>query len=337
MKIYQELFFLAIMAGLFILISGCANAISYHHSERVSLAVEARAADPVSPVQGTLGVRSRTLVVSPGKDNHTVEAPPMVNTEKTQENKDVDAEVTSTDIVKLEVKAVGPTPQKAGGQAEGTSQIKKDPPIKKNGEAASFVSDFNLERDGTFLGRTTIESAFITGAAAKKVPVSTMTAITGLGSGGIDEISEYRRQLLDETYNYLDILTRKGDLQAQQLKNDLDDLGERKPVSADISGNNYYQLGGGNLTDVPGSKFNFEQTFTGALEFIKEIEGNLEILKEVFDDRTVTYNGSVIGEDDMIKLKSDQKRLEQEKKDFFRKIGNDPVINKAVAYINTNL
>lgn len=47
-------------------LAGCSNAVSYHHSERSSIALEVRATDPQQPLQGIIGVKTRTIVVAPG-------------------------------------------------------------------------------------------------------------------------------------------------------------------------------------------------------------------------------------------------------------------------------
>jgi hypothetical protein len=47
-------------------LTACSNAISYHHSERSSIALEARSTDPQQPIQGIIGVKTRTIVVAPG-------------------------------------------------------------------------------------------------------------------------------------------------------------------------------------------------------------------------------------------------------------------------------
>lgn len=47
-------------------LAGCSNAVSYHHSERSSIALEVRTTDPQQPLQGIIGVKTRTIVVAPG-------------------------------------------------------------------------------------------------------------------------------------------------------------------------------------------------------------------------------------------------------------------------------
>lgn len=47
-------------------LAGCSNAVNYHHSERNSIALEVRATDPQQPLQGVIGIKTRTIVVAPG-------------------------------------------------------------------------------------------------------------------------------------------------------------------------------------------------------------------------------------------------------------------------------
>ena len=49
---------------------GCANAISYHHSERNSIALEFRTTEPQQPLQGNVGVKTRTVLISPGMQDN---------------------------------------------------------------------------------------------------------------------------------------------------------------------------------------------------------------------------------------------------------------------------
>ncbi|OBP16237.1 hypothetical protein A5320_02140 [Rheinheimera sp. SA_1] len=48
-----------------VVLGGCSNAVSYHHSERNSIALEGRTTDPQQPVQGVIGVKTRTILVTP--------------------------------------------------------------------------------------------------------------------------------------------------------------------------------------------------------------------------------------------------------------------------------
>jgi uncharacterized protein YceK len=49
-----------------LLLSGC-NSVSYQHSERIGISVEGKTADPQQPLQGNIGVKSRTILVVPGQ------------------------------------------------------------------------------------------------------------------------------------------------------------------------------------------------------------------------------------------------------------------------------
>ena len=61
---------MTILAGC--LLSSCMNAVTYHHSERLSIAtVESKAADVQQPVQGNIGLKYRTILVAPGKKQST--------------------------------------------------------------------------------------------------------------------------------------------------------------------------------------------------------------------------------------------------------------------------
>ena len=52
-------------------LAGCSNAVTYHHSERNSIALETRATDPQQPVQGNIGIKTRTIVVTPKMDKQS--------------------------------------------------------------------------------------------------------------------------------------------------------------------------------------------------------------------------------------------------------------------------
>lgn len=54
-----------IILTILVVLGGCSNAVSYHHSERNSIALEARTTDPQQPVQGVIGVKTRTILVTP--------------------------------------------------------------------------------------------------------------------------------------------------------------------------------------------------------------------------------------------------------------------------------
>jgi hypothetical protein len=64
-------------------LAGCSNAISYHHSERSSIALEARTTDPQQPLQGIIGVKTRTIIVAPGMTQQASQANIAGNGEST--------------------------------------------------------------------------------------------------------------------------------------------------------------------------------------------------------------------------------------------------------------
>jgi hypothetical protein len=52
--------------------TACSNAITFHQSERNSISLELRTTDPNQPLQGTIGIKNRTIVVAPGKSKVSV-------------------------------------------------------------------------------------------------------------------------------------------------------------------------------------------------------------------------------------------------------------------------
>ncbi|MGX9463301.1 hypothetical protein ACWXWU_19005 [Shewanella sp. A14] len=66
------------LLGLISLV-GCSNAVTYHHSERNSIALESRTTDPQQPLQGTIGVKTRTVVVTPKTNEATGNATSVVS------------------------------------------------------------------------------------------------------------------------------------------------------------------------------------------------------------------------------------------------------------------
>jgi hypothetical protein len=52
------------------LLTSCSNAVNYHHSERFGvMTLETKSTDPEQPAQASIGMKTRTIVVAPGKKN----------------------------------------------------------------------------------------------------------------------------------------------------------------------------------------------------------------------------------------------------------------------------
>lgn len=65
----KKIYSLSVSIIFSIIITGCSNAVSYHHSERNSIALEFRTTEPQQPLQGNIGVKTRTALVTPGLNN----------------------------------------------------------------------------------------------------------------------------------------------------------------------------------------------------------------------------------------------------------------------------
>lgn len=282
---------LSLLALLILSLTACSNAVTYHHSERSSIALEARSTDPQQPLQGNIGVKTRTIVVTPGIQNN---------------------------------------PTLAGFSATG--------------ESTSVISDFKLDRDpkGVWqFGSTKIQSAFITGEAAKHAPANSAAALGGLGIDAIGDEATFKREVMKDIYRQLDNIKAK-DAKAQEHIERLDALAALLPE--DYKTVIYYSLSGGVLQqkDMAAyrpkpSKFleviNYEETL---------LSTSINNLKEMVNDRTVKYKttgnpAADITSQDLKTLLDEQKRLEQARQSFFNLIGNHNAIDMAAAYAISSL
>jgi hypothetical protein len=74
-----------ILLSLVILVSGCENALYFYETEKISLTVEARP-DSTQPVQGSLGLKQRVVLITPPKKDENVIAA-MATSDGTPPNK----------------------------------------------------------------------------------------------------------------------------------------------------------------------------------------------------------------------------------------------------------
>ena len=254
-------------------LSACSNAITYHHSERNSIALEAKQTDPQQPIQGVIGIKTRTVVVTPGL-----------------------------------------------GDSEP-------------GESASVISDFKLQRDpGGFFdfGKTSIQSAFITGDAAIGAPASTAAAVGGLGSGEVsNDLTIHRKKTLQNIYNQLKTMASQNDTTAGEHVARLDKLSTLLP---DISANKYYQTSGNDLIDVTTIPA-FSANFQGVIDFEEFLRGSLAHIENMENNRVITYAGNVVSDTEMKEILKNKKRIEGEREEFFKSIGNSAAIDSAALYV----
>lgn len=275
---------------LAVALTGCSNAITYYHTERASIALEAKTTDPQQPLQGNVGIKSRTVVVAPGKK----------------------------------------APDEGARQGAGT--------YNELGEAASVISDFKLERkeSGVF-GTTHINSAFITGDAAKAAPVESATAISGLGFGPISDTSVYDFEFLSLMYDQLKNLGTNGDdAEAARHVKLLDTLGDLLPK--DLSGKTYYIIdAASNIKEIEGKTVTIKRNFKGALRYEDYLRDSLVAIQKMKTDRSITFMNSVINDTNMKKFETAEKQLEKDRENFFATIGNSNIIDSAAAYTVSRL
>ncbi|NQY62146.1 MAG: hypothetical protein HRT38_00265 [Alteromonadaceae bacterium] len=270
-------------------LAGCSNAVSYHHSERSSIALEVRATDPQQPVQGIVGVKTRTILVAPGI---------------------------------------------------------KDSEAENNGESTSVISDFKLKREANEnffgFGSTIIQSAFITGDAAKNAPPSTAKALSGLGVDGAGDSAIFKRIILVNIYSFLEEKKAK-DAKAQEYLDQLDKLLTLLPNN--YVNNTYYSLSGNVLQKKNPASYTVKtQGFLEVLNYEQVlVSGSISKLEKMETNRSIKYKASPAGlatdinAADFTMLQGELKRLRAEKKDFFNMIGSHNVIYMAAAYMTSFL
>lgn len=254
-------------------LSGCSNAVTYHHSERNSIALETRATDPQQPVQGTIGIKTRTIVVTPKVD-------------------------------------------------------------KTNGNATNVVSDFELKRksSGHWYGTTEINSAFMTGKAAKDASTRSILAVKGgLGSGHLGPLNTHKKMILQNMYDTLvDLTEDKG---AIKLQTQLDNLHKLLP---DVSKMTFYHLTNSkkNLTDVKGNQVNsISADFNGVMNYLELVDTSLLALNYMLNNRAVTYKSKDIDGTQLNSLKQAKELKNKEREAFNTTIGNSPSIDNTITFI----
>jgi len=273
-----------------LLLAGCSNAVSYHHSERSSIALEVKATDPQQPVQGIIGVKTRTIIVAPGV-------------------KGADASI-------------------------------------ENGESTSVISDFTLKRKANEnffgFGSTSIQSAFITGEAAKNAPPSTAKALSGLGIEGAGDSAVFKRNIMSNVYRFLES-TQADDAKAKEYLAQLDKLVNLLPDN--YVNNTYYSLVGKELSEKDPATYQVKpQGFLEVINYEKVlVSGSIATLEQMKTDRSIQYKTKAaakatdINSAELTMLEGELKRLKAERKLFFDLVGNHSAIDTAAAYMTSLL
>lgn len=281
-----------IKQGILVLIvlwlTACSNAVSYHHKERNSIALEVQATDPLQPVQGIIGIKTRTIVVAPGITNAS------------------DA--------------------------------------KNNGESASVISDFKLKREASedFFGSTTIQSAFITGEAAKKAPPSVAKALSGLGYDDSGDSAIFKRTIMSNIYSFLED-KQATDEKAKKYLKQLDKLLALLPKN--YKDNSYYVSMNNVLEKKDSASYLVKrQGFLEVLNYEQtHVSGSITALEEMLNDRAVKYKATAgataadITANDLAMFQAELIRLKKEKQNYAQLIGSHMVIDMAAAYMTSFL
>jgi hypothetical protein len=289
-----------ILSFAIVWLAGCSNAVNYHHSERNSIALEVRTTDPQQPLQGVIGIKTRTIVVAPGLK----------------------------------------------GSSDKEAQTKGDG--KDNGESTSVISDFNLQRKESIgfwaFGSTSIQSAFITGDAAKAAPAGTVKALSGLGFEGAGDSAIFKKNVLANIYYFLDS-NQATDEKAKKYIVQLDKLLELLPKN--YVNNTYYAMSVSGKVLEKRDTSNYAPLSKAFLEVLNYeddlILDSIISLEKMEADRSIKYKASAadsatdITAADLIMLQGELKRLKEERRAFFDMIANHSVIDQAAAYMTSYL
>lgn len=210
---------LVLLAGVTL---GCANAANYHHAERTSISLEAKPDDPSQPIQGNVGLKTRTILVAPGIEGGFGVDPDLFDSSSSDANLGDSVSVISDFNLER-------TPGKLG----------------------------TLD----WYGKTHVRGAFLTGEAADVAPAETALTLSGLGHGPLSDASVQRNSALDLVYNLLRTMSSGGDEVATGHVAALDALSKKIPASTSSAATYSYDPASGSLTEAtwaapPGGGFN---------------------------------------------------------------------------------
>lgn len=291
---------------------GCSN-VAYHHSERISLTLEAKASDTAQPVQGNFGLKLRTIVTAPDRALESKKHEDISPSDRRKALVKIrDSKATKEEISNAAKKLIG------GGAT---------------GDSASVISDFNLDHKagGAFeLGMTRIKSVFITGGAAVQAPVTTQRAIVGLKEA--TALSALRNTYLRNVYDLVAEIA-KSEAGAKALQKRLDDLG--KLIPEDVSKKTFYTYKDMANSDVEtfSQQKDYSKNFKAALEYDIFLKDNLTIIENIINNRAITMAGSTITRQLIEEVEKNKTRIKTERNDFYTTIGSSQVIEEAINFI----
>ena len=299
--------------------TGCAK-VAYYHTERASITLESKAADASQPVQGNIGVKLRTVVISQGKKDDTAKTGDTAQT-ATVSKENITAPITRIyKAIKSKKKIPSQDIQKVKEELSG-------------GEAASVISDFHMVRtpskEGWKFGKTTITSAFITGSAAEFAPAATATAIAG-GPAPVTTLTNLKEAILREVYKIIDAQAGKKDPEALRLKSGLDALAKDLP---DVSKLLYFQEDPANQIKPEKLTDDYSKDFINALFYDTDLRAQLALIEKIQKNQgSMTYNGAPITDEMMAQIMKVKKRIQSERQFFYDMVAGQDIVRQAKDY-----
>ena len=277
-------------------LAGCSNAVSYHHSERSSIALEVRTTDPQQPLQGIIGVKTRTIVVAPGMKGSS----------------DKQAESTGDD--------------KSESKGESTSVISDFNLQRKKSE--DFFGFGSTEIQSAF-----ITGAAAINAPASTVKALSGVGIDGAGDSAIFKqnvlANIYKFLVANKATDKKskEYLTQMDGLIAllpkDYVNNTYYSMSGKILEKKDTSG---YLAKPDPFLEV----LNYEQVLvSGSIAELEKMEADRSIKYKA----SPAASAADINKADLTMLQGELKRLKEERRAFFDTIGSHSVIDKAAAYM----
>lgn len=301
-----------------IALTGCENALYFYETEKISLTMEARP-DSTQPVQGSLGLKQRVVLVTPPKDeasvfangNQTVPVSPLAVPSQIQPKINLGCDETS------------------GNVSDVNSNVN---------DALSAISSFSFDIipiDWEF-NPVMIRTAFITGEAATQLNTcEAARAAQAIKVGMVETVGANISMMRNAVASMRDSLKRSWSEQDKQQLKLLNDLGkgvlpENYPVPIFKTDSALTIL---SKDKSEGEAVN-NSDIDSALTYWAQLESSAKVLKDVLDAPEQYQYNNIPASDDLAKagLRNFYEQTEQELKRVGQELAGNPVYMDAVQY-----
>lgn len=202
-------------------IAGCRNAVYFYQRDALSLTAEGRLNDPTSPLSANLGFKERVVLIVPPSD--MTAAPEVTGSSSGASEAGTTHQTVGTQG------NIASSPASTGEGAGRTTEL-RGPEVPKD-DAVSVISYFDfVKANGSRITNPglTIQSSFITGAAARAVTRENKTAAVAKAITGFDTLRRADMTAISAMY---DVVKTRTDDEAIALIAQLDGLFKQVPAA----------------------------------------------------------------------------------------------------------